>query len=177
MGTAQETRQQPPTAPPRRVVLLGASNLTRGLSTAVGTALRLAGGPLEVLAAFGHGRSYGTRRRLLFRELPGIIECGLWDDLSRRPTAPTAALITDIGNDLLYGEEPDRIAGWVADCAGRLRDAGADAVLTPLPLANLAGLAPWRFLLLRSVLFPGCRLPFEVVLERARDLDGRLREL
>src|SRR5260370_20504699 len=76
MATVQETRQQPQTGPPRRVVLLGASNVTRGLSTAVGTALRLAGGPLELLAAVGHRRSYRTRRPPLFRGLPALLECG-----------------------------------------------------------------------------------------------------
>jgi hypothetical protein len=162
---------------PRRVVLLGASNVTRGLSTAFETARSVADGPLEVLAAFGHGRSYGTRRPLLFRELPGIIECGLWDDLARRPSLPTAALVTDVGNDLLYDEPPERIAEWVGACSARLRDAGATVALTPLPLCSLATMAPWRFRLLRNVLFPGCYLSFEILTERAHILDGRLREI
>jgi len=84
--------------PARRVVLLGASNLTRGISTAVETARLQWGRPLDVMAALGHGRSYGLASRLLCRTLPSIVECGLWPALAARPPAPTAALVTDVGN-------------------------------------------------------------------------------
>src|SRR5205807_8069752 len=58
--------------PPRRVVVLGASNVSLGFGTIVETAARLWGAPLDLLAAFGHGRSYGLRKSVLGRELPGI---------------------------------------------------------------------------------------------------------
>ncbi len=64
-----------------RVVALGASNLTRGLQTVVATATATWGPDVEVLAALGHGRSYGAPSRLLIRTLPGILESGLWKDL------------------------------------------------------------------------------------------------
>jgi hypothetical protein len=163
--------------PPRRVVLLGASNLARGLSTAVEAARLAWGGPLDLLAALGHGRSYGQRSALLWRELPGIAECGLWEALARRPAAPTAALVTDIGNDLLYDVPPAQIAAWVAACLDRLQRAGARVALTPLPLRAIGTLSPLRFLVLRSVLFPGCRLSFAAVRERGCDLDERVRAL
>src|SRR5262249_38307569 len=102
--------------PQRRVILLGASNLTRGISTVVETEPCIWGRPLDILAAFGHGRSYGSRRWLLGRELPGIVECGLWQALEKSPPAPTAALITDIGNDVLYEEPVDTIVSWVEWC-------------------------------------------------------------
>ena len=76
--------------PVRRVVLLGASNLTRGISTVVATAQRVWGQPLEVLAALGHGRSYGIESRVLGRRLPGILNSGLWEALDRSPASPTA---------------------------------------------------------------------------------------
>ncbi|MCZ6542107.1 MAG: hypothetical protein O6768_00410, partial [Planctomycetota bacterium] len=86
-----------------RVVLLGASNLTRGISRAVGIAQAILGTPLEVLIAMGHGRSYGQRSRVLGRSLPGIVDCGLWDALLHGSGRPTYALLTDIGNDVMYG--------------------------------------------------------------------------
>src|SRR5262249_21781564 len=163
--------------PPRRVILLGVSSVGRGLSTALETACSAWSGPLDVLAAFGHGRSYGVRTSLLWRELPGIAECGLWEALARRPAAPTAALVTDVGNDLLLDVPAPRMAAWVEACVDRLLDAGARVVLTPLPLCNVERLSPGRFLLFRSLLYPGCRLGLATVLERARDLDARLRDL
>lgn len=161
----------------RRVVLLGASNVAVGFPTLVATAGRLLGGPLDILAAFGHGRSYGMRMALLWRELPGLVECGLWPALEGRPPAPTFALVTDVGNDLLYDVPVSDIAGWVETCLGRLRRAGARTIMTPLPLCNVAALSRRRFLLVRTVLFPGCRLAFDTVVDRAFELDRRLRAL
>jgi hypothetical protein len=158
-------------------VLLGASNLTRGISTVVETACRLWGRPLDVLAAFGHGRSYGLRISVLGRELPGISECGLWPALARRATAPTAALVTDVGNDILFDVPVPEIAGWVEWCLDRLQDAGARVVMTLLPLDNLATLSSARFIFLRTLIFPTCRLSLATVTERARALDQRLRDL
>ena len=56
-----------------RIVALGASNLTRGFQTLVSTARGAWGPYVEVLAALGHGRSYGAPSRLVFRTLPGIL--------------------------------------------------------------------------------------------------------
>src|SRR5216684_5160352 len=120
-----------------RVVALGASNLTRGFQTVVSTA-RAAWGPgVEVLAALGQGRSYGAQSRLLVRTLPGILECGLWRDLESRPQLPTRALVTDVGNDVLYGFSAEQILDWVAEALGRLCRLNADIVVTDLPLASI----------------------------------------
>ncbi len=67
----------------RRVVLLGASNLSQGIATVVQTAQNVQGQSVEVLAAAGFGRSYGMDSRVLGRTLPGIIHCGLWDRLNQ----------------------------------------------------------------------------------------------
>src|SRR5262249_31196480 len=135
------------------------------------------GRPLDVLTALGHGRAYSAGSALLWRELPGIAECGLWGALARRPSVPTAALLTDVGNDLLLDMLPWQVAASVGACVGRLQEAGARVALTPLPLESVARLSAVKFLLLRSVLYPGSRLGLAVLLERARELDERLREL
>jgi hypothetical protein len=162
---------------PRRIILLGASNVRLGLPVAIATARRVWGGPLDVLAACGLGRSYGRCRLVLGRALPGIRECGLWEALNRRPIVPTAALITDVGNDLLYEVPVPEIVAWVRECVDRLLESGAKIVLTPLPLCNITTLSRSKFLLLRSILFPRCRFTLATVRERALDLDERLRDL
>jgi hypothetical protein len=151
--------------------------LTRGLATVLPISYRLWGGPLDVLAACGLGRSYGLRMPFLWRELPAITECGLWQALAQRPSAPTAALLTDIGNDLLYDVPVAQITAWVEACLDRLVRTGARVVLTPLPLCTVATVSRARFLLLRNLLFPGCQLPHAIVLKRAIDLNQRLRSL
>lgn len=163
--------------PTRRVVLLGASNLARGLSTVVEAACCAWGRPVDIVAALGHGRSYGAESRVLGRTLPGILQCGLWDALDQRPAGPTAALVTDIGNDLVFGVGVPQVAAWVDDVLHRLRPRCERLVVTELPLASLERLGPKRFLLLRTLLFPRSRQTLEELLAKARSLNARVVQL
>jgi hypothetical protein len=184
-STASTT--QPASAAPRRVVLLGASNLTRGISTVVETARRVCGSPLEILTALGHGRSYGMTSSVLGRRLPGILQCGLWDALAALPPAPTAALVTDVGNDIVYGASVETILSWIDECVSRLeanmRSAGLAGdrqlpiVLTLVPRESLAAISKWRFTLVRSLAFPGCRLSRNAAISRAESLDEGLQAI
>jgi len=161
----------------RRVVLLGASNLIQSLERVLQTAVNLWGGPLQVLAACGHGRSYGRASRVLVRELPGILECRLWTELGRTADLPASALVTDIGNDILYEEPVEQIVGWVEACFDRLAAARARTVVTLLPIDNLPAMSRARFHFFRALLVPGCRLGFEEVVGRAVELDEHVRRL
>lgn len=163
--------------PARRVVLLGASNLTRGIATVIETACRAWGRPLDVLAAAGHGRSYGLRSTVLARALPGITDCGLWPVLAARSAAPTAALITDIGNDLFYGVSPETITRWVEQCCQRLAAIDARLVMTRLPVCNIGRVRSWQYLTFRTLSYPPCRLSLDNLTRGARDLDDRLLDL
>jgi hypothetical protein len=160
--------------PSRRVILLGASNLVRSLSTVVATARQIWQQPVEIMAAIGHGRSYGRDSKVLGRKISGIFPCALWEDLQRRPALPTAALMTDIGNDLGYGQPPERIAEWVEACLDRLDGVGAQTIVTQLPLASLARLGAARYKLFRRLLFPSCRLPLAEIVSLAHELNARL---
>jgi hypothetical protein len=164
--------------PDLRVVLLGASNVKKGFPWILSRLRGCAAGPMEILAALGHGRSYGTWSRMLWvRELPGIVGCGLWAELDRRPPLPTVAVVTDVGNDLLYGVEVPRIAEWVETCLERLAARRAEIILGLLPLASLEKVSPIRYHLARSILFPGRRAAsWGAVLESAWKLNEMLRQ-
>ena len=75
-----------------RLVLLGASNLTKGISLILDAADRgldvRRGEGFEVMLAYGHGRSYGMDSSLFGRSLPGILDCGLWDATPQKTAAP-----------------------------------------------------------------------------------------
>ena len=163
--------------PERRVVLLGASNLIVGLPRVVEAARSMWGGRLDILAAAGHGRSYGYSSRVLWRALPAILSCGLWEDLARRPPASTAALLTDVGNDILYGAPTSVIAEWVEACLARLAVHASRLVITELPLESIQGIGRFRFLLMRRLLFPACRVALRDAQDAARDLNDRVRTL
>ena len=155
----------------RRVVLLGASNLKIGFSTVIEAVGQAWGAPLDILAALGHGRSFGLESRVLGRCLPAIVSCGLWDELTSRPPASTAALVTDIGNDILYGARVEQIAGWVETCLERLARTCERITVTQLPLESIAGVGRRRFLLCRSILFPRSRLRLDEAISRAEELN------
>ncbi len=158
-------------------MLLGASNLAIGLGAVLDAARASIGGPLEVLGALGRGRSYGADSWFLVRRLPGIEGCGLWGALPRRPTPPTLALLTDVGNDLVFGAEPSTVLAWVERALDRLSALHARTVLTTLPLENLRRLPGWQLELWRRLLFPLHRIDRTAVFARAEELDLGLRRV
>jgi hypothetical protein len=141
-----------------RIVALGASNLKRGFCTVVSEARAAWGPEIQVLAAHGYGRSYGAPSTVIFRTLPGILDSSLWRTLESMPSVPTRALITDVGNDILYGYSVEQIIAWVDEALIRLHRVTQDIILTCLPLASIQRLSPAKYLVLRSIMFPPSRL-------------------
>lgn len=160
-----------------RVVALGASNLTRGLHALVCAARRAWGPDTRFLAALGHGRSYGRASRVLVRGLPGILECGLWRSLAAARAEPTRALITDVGNDILYGQPPAQVLAWVETCVERLQQVTSEITLTDLPLHGIRGLTPSRYLFFRTLFAPSCRLTLDETRRRAERVADGLAEI
>ena len=162
-----------------RIILLGASNVTLSFPRLVRGLQRALPVPLELFAAHGHGRSFGIWSRIGPRELPGIVPCRLWDDLAVQPTSddPPRTLITDIGNDLMYGIEPDQIAAWVATCLERLRAMRARIVLTQLPLASARTLSRARFQFFRRLFFPNSQIQFEDLEAKTARLNQHIVDL
>jgi hypothetical protein len=157
-----------------RVVALGASNLTRGFHEVV-SASRAAWGPgVQILAALGHGRSYGACSALIARKLPGILQSGLWQAVESMPAVPTRALITDVGNDILYGYSPEQTLVWVEEALDRLQRITRDIVLTDLPLVTVSRLSEAKYVALRSVLYPFSRLPMAEALKRGEAVSAGL---
>ena len=160
-----------------RVVALGASNLARGFGTVVSTVRANWGPEVQILGAFGYGRSYGTSSRVVFRSLPGILESGLWETLESLPQVPTRVLITDVGNDVLYGFSAKTILTWVEEALNRVLPMTQDITLTGLPLENLRKLSKPKYLLFRTILFPKCRISLDQLLKSAEKLNAGLEAL
>ena len=160
-----------------RIVALGASNLTRGFREMVSAARSEWGPEVEILAATGHGRSYGASSRVLFRTLPGILQSGLWRVLECLPPAPTRALVTDAGNDILYGYSTSRILSWLEETLNRLQRATHDIIIAGLPIATVKRLSPTTYLMFRSLLFPSSRLSFSEVMDSVEQLHVGLEQL
>jgi hypothetical protein len=163
-----------PTTPTRRVILLGASNLTRSFPTVVATVRQTWSEPIEIMAAMGHGRSYGQETSVLGKKISGIFPCALWQDLQNRPPLPTAALVTDIGNDMLYGISPDQMLDWVERCLDRLAEAGAATIVTQIPASSIERLGERRFQFFRRMFFPRSKLTLADARALVREINERL---
>jgi hypothetical protein len=166
-----ETHQEP-----AKVIFLGASNLSRSFPNAVHTALQIFQSPLAIHAAMGLGRSYGKESGFMGKKFSGIFSSSVWQSLSSENNHRTFAFVTDVGNDLAYEEPVDVIFEWVKTCVERLNNSGAQIVLTGLPIEVLRQMSWTKFYLMRSALFPSCRLKLDTLLGRAEELDTRLRE-
>jgi hypothetical protein len=160
-----------------RVVVLGASNVSRGLAVLSAIVRTRASGPVDLFVAAGHGRSYGVNSRVVSRRLPSILGCGLWRALDRDTVGreQSVALVTDIGNDLLYGFTVDQVAGWVRESLRRLGERAGRVAVTGLPVASVAGVGGFRYRALRTCYVPGCRLSLEELKAAAVELDARVR--
>jgi hypothetical protein len=164
-------------SPTRRVILLGASNLTRSFPTVVATVRQTWSEPVEIMAAMGHGRSYGQETSVLGKKISGIFPCALWQDLQTRPALPTAALVTDIGNDMLYGVSPEEMLDWVERCLDRLAEVGAATTVTKLPAASIEKLGERRFRFFRRLFFPRSAITLADARALVGEINNRLVEI
>lgn len=159
------------------VVVLGASNVTLGFPRIVAEIRRLFRGPVQIFAAHGHGRSYGTGGSWApFRWLPGVLKCGLWEAFEKLREGPgeeipVYGLATDIGNDLLFGASPEQIDEWLAECLGRLNGFGATLTVGRPPVFALQRLGKTRYRTTRSFFFPKSPLTYERMLVDVPRLD------
>jgi len=184
----------PESTPGATVVVLGASNVSRGLAqlAAVAAARQPNRQPnrLDLFVAAGHGRSFGANSRVFMRRLPSILWCGLWRALEREGVGraetgaagsgagrPVHALVTDIGNDLLYGFSITQLTAWVDECLARLAARGATIAITRLPVQSLERVGPVRYRMLKRLYVPNCQLSLADLAAAATELDREVARL
>ena len=167
---------QSPTASTEKqsVVLLGASNLTLGWKPAIRALQQVVPGEIDLRVCLGMGRSYIDWSAVLIRRLPGIIQCGLWENLPTTGSFAPLVLITDIGNDIVYMRDPQEIFQTVEECLRRIQAWRPDAkiAMTGLPLPSVEAMGKTQFLFMRTMLFPGCTMTFQQICERSRVLNA-----
>lgn len=148
--------------PARTLIVIGASNVTLVLPMLWSGVRQDSNQPRRLIVVAGHGRSYGLPSTVLGRTLPSILQSGCWDALERLvpKQEPLEAVITDVGNDILYGASAGVLGAWVQECVGRLQQWPVRLTMTELPMASLNRLSPARFLFFRSLLFPRSALTY-----------------
>ncbi len=164
------------------VLLFGASNLTLGWSAVIRQLQQQLPGRLNVHCLLGMGRSWIRPSRYGVRVLPGILQSEFWDGefLDKASCGIHAkVLLTDIGNDIIYGFTAEQITAAVLQTIQRIRGhrEQSDFVLTRPPMNSLRTLSSFRFAVARRLLFPGSMLTMQHVLDCAHELDERILAL
>lgn len=165
------------------VAVLGASNVTLALPQIL-TAMhrRTVGrGPVEFYVAHGPGRSYGTVAGLPWVEFPALRSCGLFETLESRwrstDRPAVYAMLTDVGNDIMYGVSPRRIAAWVGEIVQRFQTVDARVVLTSIPVESVLRIPAWKFNVVRRILFPSYPMLRRDVFTRTVQVEAALETL
>jgi hypothetical protein len=153
-----------PAESPILLVLLGASNLSRGcFAFARHMKVCLYPRKVEVLVAAGPGRAYCVSGGLLNVSYPPIQSSDIFNVAQgkRESGYRVMALVTDIGNDIMYGVSAEKVIEAVQEIFEKLQSMDAEIFYTTLPVAFEKGVHPIWFYFLRSILLPFSRVSYD----------------
>lgn len=168
-----------PDARPARsaFLLLGASNLRLLYPALARALLTAADGPARVHLACGVGRSYFLKAGVPWMKTAAVGASGALEAfLDESPGAPRAALVMDMGNDILYGLPDAAQVSPLATLVGRLARAGVPTVVVPPP-SDPAGIGPRRYALVRALYYPRSTVPLASALSTLAIVRGALARL
>ena len=149
---------------PVLLILLGASNLSRGcfaFSRHMKACLHPR--PVEVLIASGPGRGYCAVGGLLNANYPPIHSSDIFEVAQKKVESgyQVVALVTDIGNDIMYSVPAEGLIEAIHQIFTRLQSMNAEIFYTTLPVAFEKKVHPIWFYILRSLLLPFSRVSYD----------------
>ena len=155
-------------------ILLGASNLARcfdGLKNCIKRCLSPR--PTNFIHAMGPGRGYVIRGGILNATYLPIISCGIFEAIQdiRKPNQKVIALITDIGNDIMYGVPPDKIIGGLQYIFDALGEFETNIYITSIPVDLKNDISEFYFRILRKIFFPKSATKYSQTLKTIEDIN------
>jgi hypothetical protein len=174
------SKKSPSQAPsPYLFIFLGASNLARGYSALANCLIRcLAPHPVKILHAMGPGRGYCAEGGIFNITYPPIGSSGILN--SARGRAQKAhqviVLITDIGNDIMYGVPLSEITSCLHTLFQKLDAIGADVFVNPIPLDFAEDVSEFQFRILRSVFYPHSTIDYSRAADTVDAVNEFLRD-
>jgi hypothetical protein len=136
---------------------MGASNLARGYSALVNCLIHcLYPHPIEVLHAMGPGRGYFAEGGVFNVSYPPIVDSGIIDAARERQPdiSKTLALITDIGNDIMYNVPAAKIIAGLHSIIQELDAMGTEVFVNPIPMVLERDVSERQYRILRRIFFP-----------------------
>lgn len=161
-------------------ILLGASNLARGYHALKDYLTKnVAPQTLKVYAACGPGRGYGCWGGMFNVSYPPLVESPLFERVRTRlrPGSRGVALVTDIGNDLLYGMDADSLITTLKTVFKRLENLNAEIYMTTLPVYFERDVPAMVYYPIRTFLYPKSRISRKEAIDGVRRINAFLKEI
>lgn len=138
-------------------VFLGASNLARsfyGLKRCIKRCMFPQSA--NFVHAMGPGRGYISRGGIFNVIYSPILNCGILEAIrnKRGSNQHVVALITDIGNDIMYGVAPEEIVSGLQYLFSALDEFETNIFITPIPIDLKNEIGEFYFHILRQIFFP-----------------------
>lgn len=161
---ALSTKDQ--TQNPVLFIFLGASNLARsfyGLKRCIGRCIFPR--PASFMHAMGPGRGYVSRGGILNATYSPILNCGIFEAArnKRIKSQQVVALITDIGNDIMYDVSPEKIIGGLQYTFNALDRFTTNIFITQIPVDLENDISEFYFQIIRQVYFPKSSVKYSQV--------------
>jgi len=138
-------------------IFLGASNLARSLYGLKRCITRCVfPRPVSFLHAMGPGRGYISQGGIFNAIYPPILYCDILKAAynKRKKNQQVIVLITDIGNDIMYGVSSEEIIEGLNLLFNRLNELEAKVFITSIPIDLKKDVSAFYFRILRCIFFP-----------------------
>ena len=158
-----------------RILLYGASNLWLSRRAALTELRRRFDGHLQIGLANGPGRSYGLNagNPMVHYEALKNVDFGFTGTVS----GTKLALLTDIGNDIAYSQNPELICRWISTLAGQLREQDYKIIVGGIPAESLSKMNPLVFKTVAKLYYPDGTVKRKDIIEKIFELQSRISEI
>ena len=145
------------TQDPVLFIFLGASNLARsfhGLKYCIERCIFPR--PASFVHAMGPGRGYVNRGGILNATYSPILNCGILEAVRNKKIKDQSvvALITDIGNDIMYGVSSEKIINGLQYLLNALGEFKTNIFITSIPVDLEKDISELHFHIIRQIYFP-----------------------
>ena len=174
------TLPTPSESPNPLFIFLGASNLARGYTALVKAAENwMHPHACEFLGAMGPGRGYCVPGGMLKVVYPPIASCGILPAAKKKAahSSRVVALITDVGNDIIYGVPGSRIILTLSEILQDLSAMGAEISITSISVDLERDVGARGYQILRRIYFPFSQISFAEAAQAAKEINRFIENL
>lgn len=156
---------------------MGASNLARGYSLLTRHISSCFGkNKVEFLNALGPGRGFCARGGMFNFTYPSIQDCRILDVAQKKSCDSRVVLITDIGNDLMYGVSAGTLIESLDGLIDKALQWDAEVFLTSIHVNLKKDVSQTTFFILKSFFYPGSNITYEETDLFIKQVNGYLKE-